>query len=221
MDKNVNIKNILVLGNAPLLNIESQNFDLIYYFSNNSRLLNDLSYSNAIGIIQDFTINYKYGDKNLYKHRKTKLEEFKRNFKDTHSTLIIGRKNSIKLSNFISEYNVSQYINHRQVIKEVIFFLPINILFFSLGFKGLVNYLLLLLGIKSKIPSIYRPSSGYYLILKVLREFPRSNIQLKGFSSPYENYITIEESLISIRPHKKFDTIIYNILITKPLISFL
>jgi len=202
---------VLIVGNAPINNLPEEEYHVIFYFPNNSRLIGTKSCMNTIAVIQDFTI-----DSNQWKCskwgvvRRKKFYEYKKYFLPNYKTIIMDSGLSKNLLKKTDDLNVVDLISH----KKAVFYLLKQIDFYSLyktvGLKGLINYALLFVNFKKSIIGKYRPSSGFCILLNILDKFSNLSVDMIGFSKPGENYFVNETCILNHSPHVLIDSLIFN-----------
>ena len=57
-----------------------------------------------------------------------------------------------------------------------------------------------------KVNSSIRPSNGLFMIINQLKN--KKNVEIDGFSSINENYVMINDEVLSKRPHFRIDNLI-------------
>jgi hypothetical protein len=203
---------ILILGNAPIYKIPNRYYKVVFYFTNNSNFISSIQTDRVVGVIQNFTVEpsswncVKWG-----KIRKQKFIKYKTYFRDNYETILIGEINDIK-SGIKDVLNVVKVVNHKDIVAHVLWQLPILRLIGVLGVKGCVNYLLLILNLKTTINGKYRPSSGCFIALYVLNKFKNTKIDLIGFSDPSKEYAVTKDIVLDKSPHVRIDILIFNLL---------
>lgn len=202
---------ILIIGNAPLHKLPEEEYDLIFYFPNNSRLISTKSCKNVIAVIQDFTIDSsqwkcsKWGDV-----RKNKFYEYKKYFLPSYKTIIMNSGISRNYFKKNHHFNILNYISHKMAVCYLLKHIDFYSLYKCVGLRGLINYALLLTNLKKNIIGKYRPSSGFFILLYTLEKFPNYSVDLIGFSKPGEKYFVNESCILNYSPHVLIDSLIFN-----------
>ncbi len=203
-------RRILIVGNAPLSSIPNGQYDVVFYFANNSQVIRSISAGCVFGVIQNFTIDTKQWDCPKWgKIRKDKFIKYKTFFKSEYETILIGKLDESN-SKFKTDFNVVEQLTHKRIVLhvlKVVYFLP---LVRAIGLRGCVNYLLLIFNLKSTISGKYRPSSGYFIALYALVKYKNVFIDFVGFSNPNEAYIVTSDLVLEKSPHSKVDSLIFN-----------
>ncbi len=209
---------ILVLGNAPIYEIPNGYFNIVFYFANNSNFVSSIQADRIVGVIQNFTIEPTFWNSVEWGEiRKQKFIKYKTYFLENYETFLIGEINDLE-NKIKNELNIVEVVTHRDIVAHVLRALPFIRLIGVLGLKGYLNYLLLILNLKTKISGKYRPSSGFFIALFVLNKFKSAKIDLVGFSDPSKNYIVTKEIVLDVSPHMKLDILIFNLLKHKGII---
>ena len=201
---------ILIVGNAPLNTIPRGYYNVVFYFANNAHIVNSVNTDNVYGVIQNFTIDAKQWECPKWgKIREQKFFKYKTFFKSNYKTILIGKLVE-STAKYKIDFNIIEEVTHKFIVSHVLRNIPFTRLISVLGLRGCVNYLLLLLNLKSTVSGKYRPSSGYFIALYASSIFKNSNIELVGFSDPRKEYIVTSEVVLKNSPHAKVDSLIFN-----------
>ena len=200
--------NVLIVGNAKCTNLNKlakKKYDEIYFFCNNLESWSDLKSKYKFLVIQDFTLNFDSADVKWQNHRYSKTLNIKKINDKKIKIILIG--NFIKKKYYEYEkFHVIDRINHKKVILNLFYFLGLKTFIIEFSFKEWIKILLLMTNIIKKVNSSIRPSNGLFMIINQLNN--KKNVEIDGFSSVNENYVMINDEVLSKRPHFRIDNLI-------------
>lgn len=202
---------LLIIGNAPIVDLPKGFYNTVFFFPNNSNYVSSVNTSNVIGVLQDFTMDPGQWTCDVWGDlRRNKFIKYKTNFLESYRTIIIGDKEVA--SKHDVNFNIVEQITHKVIVSYVLRNIRLFSLFQVIGLKGFINYLLVLLNIRKKIPAKYRVSSGFFIALLALTRFKKCQLDLVGFSIPGSEYFVTSDVILNRSPHFKMDSLIYNYL---------
>ena len=201
---------VLIIGNAPIETLPKGAYDIVFYFSNNSRLVGSMKSNKVFGVIQDFTIDEHHWKCDEWGAiRKRKYTEFLRFYRPNYEVILMNSGLNLDLKSLRS-FKIDNYINHTNVLNLLLTHLGLVTILKVVKLKGLLQYILLVTGVRKKIPGKYRPSSGFVILLNAITKYPNHEIHMIGFSEPGSLYLVTEKRVLDRSPHYKLDSLIYN-----------
>ena len=200
---------VLIIGNAPLERVPDDEYDVVFYFSNNSKFVSSLKSNKVFGVMQDFTIDVdQWKCEEWGRYRKEKYNEFLKFYHANYDIILMNSGLDLNLKSIYNLKNIN-YINHRKILYLLLKHIGLYSILKEVNFKGVLNYLLLLLHLKDAISGQYRPSSGFFTLLFAIENYPNHEVFMIGFSDPSAPYVLSDNRVLINRPHFIIDNLIF------------
>ena len=203
------MKKCIVVGNGIINSIDNKilkkQYDEAYFFCNNLNLKDSLDFLELKLVIQNFTLNFSEFEDKLKYVRYFKALNIKTLKKKT-KTILIGNQFNKKYKDY-DNLLIEKTISHQIILKNLIIFFGFNALFLKLKLLDFIKILIVSCGLKSRLNSSLRPSSGYFIIIYLMNQ--GADVDILGFSNPNKGYVTKNLNLKE-RPHMLMDNLIYN-----------